>query len=177
MSHFCAAAAILGTNLCQNDTPIGAVEQSFIGHMATHGLTYATPEEYNFRLGIFTLKDMENTEINSNPEHTFTVGHNQFSTWTDAEYRRLLGYRGPQEHSADVAITYLDESLSAPVDWRAKNAVNAVKNQGQCGSCWAFSAVSSIEGHHAIKTGTLLSLSEQQVVDCDTKSGGCQGGW
>jgi hypothetical protein len=177
MSHFCAAAAILGANLCQNDTPIGAVEQSFIGHMSFHGLSYATQEEYNFRLGIFTLKDMENIEINSNPEHTFTVGHNQFSTWTDAEYKRLLGYRGPQEMPADAVMTVLEETLSSPVDWRTKGAVNSIKNQGQCGSCWAFSAVSSMEGHHQIATGQLLSLSEQQVVDCDKTCGGCQGGW
>ena len=177
MNHFCAAAAILGTNMCENDTAINTVEQSFIGHMAFHGLSYATKEEYEFRLGIFTMKDLENNEINANPENTFTVGHNQFSTWTDAEYKRLLGYRGPQELPADAEITHLDTTLSAPVDWRQKGAVNSVKNQGQCGSCWAFSAVSSIEGHHQISTGRLLSLSEQQVVDCDTTCGGCQGGW
>ena len=78
---------------------------------------------------------------------------------------------------ADAEITHLDATLTAPVDWRTKNAVNAVKNQGQCGSCWAFSAVCAMEGHHFIATGELLSFAEQQLVDCDTRCGGCNGGW
>ena len=177
MQHFCAAAALLGTNMCENDTPISAVEQSFIGHMSEHGLSFATKEEYEFRLGIYTLKDMEYARINADPENTFTVGHNQFSTWTDAEFKRMLGYKGPQQLPADTVITHLDTSVSAAIDWRTKGAVNAVKNQGQCGSCWAFSAVAAIEGHHQIAKGQLLSLSEQQVVSCTTTCAGCNGGW
>ena len=69
-----------------------------------------------------------------------------------------------------------DVSIPDSIDWRDKGAVNPVKNQGDCGSCWAFSAVVSTEGAHQIKTGTLLSLSEQQVVDCVTASSGCNGG-
>ena len=66
--------------------------------------------------------------------------------------------------------------LADSVDWRTKGAVNPVKNQARCGSCWAFSAVASMEGHHFIKTGTLISMSEQQFVDCDKSSHGCNGG-
>ena len=68
-------------------------------------------------------------------------------------------------------------ALPTSVDWRTKGIVNPVKNQGQCGSCWAFSATAAVEGANAIKTGTLLSLSEQQFVDCDKRSQGCNGGW
>jgi len=73
----------------------------------------------------------------------------------------------------------VDASLPASVDWRPKNVVTKVKNQQQCGSCWAFSATGSMEGQHALKTGKLVSLSESQIVDCDVNGTdhGCMGGF
>lgn len=151
------------------------VEQSFIEHIAAEGLSYGTSEEYKFRLALFAKKDAEINTMNANPEHTFTVGHNQFSTYTEAEYKKMLGFRGVQTQKN---VEFLSEAnLTSSVDWRSKGAVNPVKNQGQCGSCWAFSAISAFEGHHFIKTGNLESFSEQEVVDCDTTSYGCNGGW
>jgi len=176
--NFCTAAAFLGLNVCENSSPLTLVEKNFIMHLAEHGISYGTKEEYEFRFDIYKKKDAEYNMINSDPANTFTVGHNQFSTWTQDEYKRLLGYRGPQELPADTEFA-VSENLSRPaaVDWRSQGKVNAVKNQGQCGSCWAFSATAAIEGAHAIKTGQLLNLSEQQIVDCDKTDGGCNGGW
>jgi len=96
---------------------------------------------------------------------------------TEEEKQKWFG-RIPTQHSSNgTTPTVLPiNDLPASIDWREKGAVNPVQNQGQCGSCWAFSSTAAIEGAHQIKTGNLLKLSEQQFVDCDTKSSGCNGG-
>jgi len=148
----------------------------FLQHVAEHGLNFGTTEEFNFRQGLFMDKDAKYAEINADPTNTFVVGHNSMSTWTHDEYKVLLGYK-TQANFDDLEVTELDEvNVPSSVDWRQKGAVNAIKNQGQCGSCWAFSATCSIEGHYQIASGHLVSLAEQELVDCDTKCHGCNGG-
>jgi len=73
----------------------------------------------------------------------------------------------------------IPKNLPESVDWRTKGAVTPIKNQGQCGSCWTFSTTGVLEGNYFLQHQKLLSFSEQQIVDCDTKDGneGCDGGW
>jgi len=90
----------------------------------------------------------------------------------------MLGYKPNNKTVIRKAPLNVATNLPASIDWRNKGAVNPVKDQAQCGSCWAFSTVASLEGRNAIKTGKLQSLSEQQLVDCDRADGnqGCNGG-
>jgi C1A family cysteine protease len=116
-------------------------------------------------------------------ESSFRCGVNVLSDLTSAEYRTgyLNSWRrtASSESRAQGAPPKRKLNVSAApaaVDWRTKNAVSPVKNQGHCGGCWAFGVIGSVEGAFAIATGSLRSLSEQQLLDCDTIQLGCSGG-
>lgn len=81
-----------------------------------------------------------------------------------------------QSKELETTVTKEDDDLPLYFDWRQKGKVTSVKNQGQCGGCWAFSTVGAIESAYAIKTNNLVNFSEQQLIDCSTVNHGCNGG-
>lgn len=116
--------------------------------------------------------------------HGFRLGLTRFADLTLEEYRArlLLGSRGRNGTAVGVVgsrryLPLAGEQLPDAVDWRERGAVAEVKDQGQCGGCWAFSAVAAVEGINKIVTGSLISLSEQELIDCDKfQDQGCDGG-
>ncbi|RRT59435.1 hypothetical protein B296_00019415 [Ensete ventricosum] len=119
-------------------------------------------------------------------EHAFRLGLNRFADLTNEEYRaKFLGLRAGASSRSRRALSAgsdryrlrAGDDLPDSVDWREKGAVVGVKDQGSCGSCWAFSTIAAVEGINQIVTGDLISLSEQELVDCDTSyDQGCDGG-
>lgn len=148
---------------------------------------YAEEHDERGRYYLFN-QHMKDIEIhNSNSEKSYKKGLNQFSDLTHSEFRQQMGgcFKLPK-HIIEGNITegsaFIPPSnVEVPdtVDWRSQGYVTAVKNQGQCGSCWSFSSTGSLEGQSFKKTGKLPDISEQNLVDCTKSYGnqGCNGGW
>jgi len=138
------------------------------------------PEQVLKKYSVF--KDNVDFILDHNKNHAerlgYTTGINQFADMTSSEFKRtMLGLNALQKKDQSN-VEILPEATSDSVDWTTKNAVTPVKNQGQCGSCWAFSTTGSVEGISAITTGKLQSFSEQELVSCAGSYGnqGCNGG-
>jgi len=148
----------------------------FAGYLVDFGKQYEDSTVFFARYNAFKENlayiNQRNTE-----NITFTLGINQFTDLTNEEYRQTLNRQQsnrarPAEEAVDIS------SLPNDVDWRTSGAVQKVKDQGQCGSCWAFSATGAVESFMKIKGGALPDLAEQQLVDCCHAGGsqGCNGG-
>lgn len=121
------------------------------------------------------LKVIEN--INSK-NMTWTAGINQFTDMTPQEFKAYVALSGGfKESDRPKNYVKLDtKNLETSIDWVSRGAVTPVKDQGQCGSCWAFSTTGGLEGAYEQTHGTLESFSEQELVDCDSVDSGCGGG-
>lgn len=163
---------------------LSAVDLKFITHIGQFGLNFKTIEEFNLRKGIFEVVDavIVSTNLEGN---NYTLGHNKYSTNTQAEWDAMRGkrvYEADQTTPTGTAPHTANQSFPQSWDWVSMGCVNAIKDQGQCGSCWAFSSVAALESANCIAKGNtgLYSLSEQQLVDCcGTRYScyGCNGGW
>ncbi|XP_027426675.1 pro-cathepsin H isoform X2 [Zalophus californianus] len=176
----CAAAGLLGPPACgATDLYASSLEKvHFKSWMVQHQKKYSS-EEYHHRLQTF-VGNWRKINAHNAGNHTFKMGLNQFSDMSFAEIKRKYLWSEPQNCSATKG-NYLRGTGPYPpfVDWRKKGKfVSPVKNQGGCGSCWTFSTTGALESAIAIKSGKLLSLAEQQLVDCaqNFNNHGCQGG-
>ena len=125
------------------------------------------------------LHNRDYVDTHNQQDHGFKLGLNQFADG-DLKHLQQQSYynrRLAERHFLEPTECEVAAGLPSSVDWRTRGVVTPVKNQGECGSCWAFSSTGSMEGQHALKTGKLVSFSESQIVDCDTQDAGCAGGW
>jgi cathepsin L len=156
-------------------------EGAFTQWMGEFEKSYA-PEEFFYRYNVFKTNMDYVAETNAK-NLSYTVELNRFADLSTGEYSAIyLGYKGDLRRSSEkLTMPLVDLPNAYPngaLDWTTKNAVTAVKDQGQCGSCWAFSTTGSVEGAVAIAHGALNSLSEQELMDCSWSYGNmaCNGG-
>ncbi|GFG33752.1 hypothetical protein Cfor_05107 [Coptotermes formosanus] len=146
------------------------------------------PEEDKYHMKVFMenkYKIIKHNAAYEKGQHSFKLGMNQYGDMLHHEFVNTMnGFRGNSSgmnESSVMGATFISPAnveLPDHVDWRKRGAVTTVKDQGDCGSCWAFSSTGALEGQHFRKTGVLVSLSEQNLIDCSGKYGnnGCDGG-
>jgi len=170
-------AILIGIVAVQAMTP---EEKLFVAHVQRYNKKYEGAEAFFKRFHIFK-ENLQYIQTENAKNQSYTLGLNEFADMTKQEFfsshtgllQRPAGLPQGKVFSAPAGF-----KPQANVDWRTSGAVTPIKNQGQCGSCWAFSTTGAMEGAYQIKEQKLPNLSEQQLVDCAGDSGnmGCNGG-
>jgi C1A family cysteine protease len=166
-------AILIATALASN------IHSRFLNFVQTYEKNYVNDEEFLRRMSIF--KDNMDIAAKLNAQGGATFGETQFADLTKEEFAEMylmntLPVYATQSEQ-DVMIANPEVPTVASFDWGTKGATTPVKNQGQCGSCWAFSATENIESVYFLAGHPLPVLGPQQIVDCDTADYGCNGGW
>jgi len=181
MRVFAIAALVLSLAVCTSAVYISEREfrSEFTNFMTQFNKQY-TADELFTRYDNFKLRYERMINHNADTTQTSQLGIHSYSDLSQEEMKQKLnGYKpaATPKHYARATPSQL-VNQPASVDWRTKGAVTAIKDQGQCGSCWAFSATGSMEGAYFLAKNELYSLSEQQLMDCSTKEGdeSCNGG-
>jgi cathepsin L len=161
------------------------IDEEWEAFKLRHAKQYDNVQEESFRKKVF----MENKRLiakhnqrAANGIHSYTVAMNKFGDMLHHEFVATMNGFKPnltdEKQNGSLFLTPHNIVLPKSVDWREEGYVTPVKDQGQCGSCWSFSATGALEGQHFRKSGKLVSLSEQNLVDCSKRFGnnGCEGG-
>jgi len=152
------------------------IESAFLGYITQYGKSYSNLAEYEMRLRNFALKHVQIQEHNAT-ESAYKVGHNKMSDWTEAEFKAILTYKS-EGQIGEVVEQEIKPLGYSPINWIDMGCISPIQDQGQCGSCWAFSSQASMEAANCIahENQQLEKYSEQQLVDCVKLCYGCNGG-
>ena len=173
---------LLSLSVCERNPLIYKEFNQFI---LKYQKNYSSIEEYNEKYLIFeknfdTVSQLQ--ALHPQEKSSFTFGFSSFMDITTEEFEakylnlNVTHLKKLKFLNAGNILMTSGNSFPASHDWREHGAVAAIKNQGSCGSCWAFSTVGNLEGQYFLKTGNLTTFSEQQLVDCDKVDQGCNGG-
>lgn len=187
MAALCAIMSLINLSVDNSAlaSPIYPYYYEFKQFALLYNKTYSTTAEFWHRYDIFVDNYNYINAFNREETNTYFLEMNKFGDIARDEFKSIyLGYGKPYHNKLitpfalqNIHFYNPNDKVPDSVDWRANGLVTNVKDQKECGSCWAFSAVAAMEGQHAKATGNLVSLSEQNIVDCDSDCYGCEGGW
>jgi len=176
-------ALFLAVVLAERQLGVDEVKAKFIAFQQKYNKVY-TSDDFHYRFQVFWDNLERAREYQAqNPFARF--GATQFSDMTPEEFKKfyLMDFdtqkfeRTRPAYKREFGAPLPEATQGGTFDWNSKGVVTPVYNQGQCGSCWAFSATETIESYFALAGGQLTQLSMQQIVSCDTTDHGCEGGF